>query len=144
MSSDKGANFTNKHAAGDQPDRIIADKIKIRAKDGCLPCAVAFDIAQEIGGSAAEVGKTLDLLNFRLVKCQLGLFGYGPGKKIVQPADSVAADLKTAIEAALVNGRLPCAGSWEIATRFKLRKMAVSNACEALGVKIKPCQLGAF
>ena len=144
MSLDKGANFTNKHAAGDQPDKTIADKIKMRAKDGCLPCAVAFDIAKEIGVSAAEVGKTLDLLNFRLVKCQLGLFGYGPGKKIVQPADSVAADLITAIEAALENDRLPCASSWEIATRFKLRKMAVSNACEALGIKIKPCQLGAF
>ncbi len=143
MSSDKGANFTDKHAAGDQPDKTIADKIKMRVKSGCLPCAVAFDIAKEIGVSAAEVGKTLDLLNFRLAKCQLGLFGYGPEKKIVQPAESVAPNLKTAIEAALKNNRLPCASSWEIAARFKLRKMAVSNVCEALGIKIKPCQLGA-
>ena len=144
MSSEKGANFTDKHTAGDQPDKTIADKIKSRAKSGSLPCAVAFDIAKEIGVSAAEVGKTLDLLNFRLVKCQLGLFGYGPEKKIVQPTDSVASDLKTAIKGALKNNRLPCASAWEIAARFKLRKMAVSNACEALGIKIKPCQLGAF
>jgi len=144
MSSDKGANFTEKHAAGEQPDKVIADKIKARAKSGCLPCAVAFDIAKEIGVPANKVGKTLDLLNFRLVKCQLGLFGYEPEKKIVQPAESVAPDLKTAIEEALKNDRLPCTSSWEIAAQFNLRKMAVSDACEALGIKIKPCQLGAF
>lgn len=144
MSSDKGVKFAEKHAAGDQPDKAIAVEIKKRTKSGSLPCAVAFDIAKEIGVSAAEVGKTLDLLNFRLAKCQLGLFGYGPEKKIVQPAESVASDLKTAIKGALKNDRLPCASSWEIAARFNLRKLAVSNACEALGIKIKPCQLGAF
>jgi hypothetical protein len=144
MSSYKGANFKEKHAATDQPDSAIADKIKTHAKSGSLSCAVAFDIANAIGVAAADVGKTLDLLNFRLVKCQLGLFGYEPEKKIVKPAVSVAADLQAAIEGALVNDRLPCNSCWEIAARFNLRKLAVSSACEALGIKIKPCQLGAF
>jgi hypothetical protein len=52
--------------------------------------------------------------------------------------------LAEAIEAALEQGRLPCRAAWALAERFKLRKMAVSGACEALGIKIKPCQLGAF
>jgi len=39
---------------------------------------------------------------------------------------------------------LSCAVSWEIADALQLTRMAVSEACEALKIKIKPCQLGAF
>ena len=78
MSSSQKSDFTAKHTAGDRPDKKIAEAIKKRSKDNELPCAVAFAIAKEIGVSAEDVGKTVDLLNFRLVKCQLGLFGYTP------------------------------------------------------------------
>ena len=83
-------------------------------------------------------------MNFRLVKCQLGLFGYTPEKKIVHAAKTVESALKEALQESLQDNRLPCASAWEIADRLQLRKMSVSNACEALGIKIKPCQLGAF
>ena len=53
-------------------------------------------------------------------------------------------EVAAAIRDALENDRLPCRAAWEIAERFGLRKMAVSGACEALGIKIKPCQMGAF
>jgi len=53
-------------------------------------------------------------------------------------------DVTAAIRAALVDRRLPCASAWDIAKTFGVRKMVVSAACEALGIKIKPCQLGAF
>ena len=83
-------------------------------------------------------------MNYRLVKCQLGLFGYTPEKKIVRAAKTVDADLKEALQESLVNNRLPCESAWDIAERFQLRKMALSSACETLGIKVKPCQLGAF
>jgi hypothetical protein len=44
----------------------------------------------------------------------------------------------------LVDGRLPCAEAWRIADERNLKKMDVSSAVEALEIKIKPCQLGAF
>lgn len=144
MSSSHESNFTAKHTAGDRPDKDIAEAIKKRSKDGELPCAVAFTIAKDIGASAENIGKTVDLLNLRLVKCQLGLFGYAPEKKIVQPAASPDPALTAAIREAIKENRLPCERAWEIADRFEVRKMAVSSACEALGIKIKPCQLGAF
>jgi hypothetical protein len=83
-------------------------------------------------------------LGIRLVKCQLGLFGYSPEKKIVQAAPAAEPAMETAIREKLENGRLTCRRAWEIAMAFQLPKMAVSAACEALQIKIKPCQLGAF
>ncbi len=52
--------------------------------------------------------------------------------------------LEGAIRAALQEGRLPCRSAWEIAERLRVPKMDVSSACEALGLKVRPCQLGAF
>jgi hypothetical protein len=83
-------------------------------------------------------------MNFKLTKCQLGLFGYQPDKKIVKPQDSINSEMKDAISAGLVHGRLSCQRAWDIASRLHVRKMTVSSACEAMGIKIKDCQLGAF
>jgi len=47
-------------------------------------------------------------------------------------------------DGAMVDERLPCAAAWDIAAQAGISKMALSAACEALGIKIKPCQLGAF
>jgi hypothetical protein len=72
------------------------------------------------------------------------LFGYGPRKSIVKPAASVNPAFERTIREALVNDRLPCKRAWEIAERLGIRKMKVSAACDAMGIKIRPCQLGAF
>jgi PIN domain nuclease of toxin-antitoxin system len=72
------------------------------------------------------------------------LFGYPSKKKIVKSQDPVAEDLKNAISNALDQGKLSCKSAWEIASRFKIHKMKISGACEAMGVKIAECQLGAF
>ncbi len=126
------------------PDAEIQSKIMQRAKEGELACAVAFDAAAKLGISPAEVGQYTDRAKLRLVKCQLGLFGYQPEKRIVKPVDSVSPELETAIRNELVNDRLPCKSAWALAKKFGVRKMAISGACETLGIKIKPCQLGAF
>ena len=144
MSKGKDAGFNTKHRSGSQPDAVIEKALRDRCRNKELACAVAFDIAKELKVSPEDVGKTADLINYRLVKCQLGLFGYTPEKKIVRAAETVDGKLKRAIQDSLENDRLPCAAAWNIADRLQLRKMAVSNACEKLGIKIKPCQLGAF
>ena len=127
-----------------QPDPLIANEIHKRVKAGPLPCAVAFDIATTLGGAPSRVGKTADSMNVSLSKCQLGLFGYTPNKKIVESRTPEQPAVTDAIGGALVDDRLPCAKAWEIATGCGIAKLAVANACEAMGVKIKPCQLGAF
>jgi hypothetical protein len=144
MTPDKEQKFSHKHGANAQADPIATDKIKKKAKNGEVACAVAFQIAQELKLSPAEIGKAIDLLEFRISKCQLGLFGYSPDKKKVKPRAPENQQMEDAIREALVDRKLACHHAWSIASRFKVPKMTVSAACEALEIKIKPCQLGAF
>jgi hypothetical protein len=144
MSKDKGHKFSDKHKAAEKPNTEIKNQIEKRSKNNEIPCAVAFEVVEDLGVLPAEVGKTIDLMNYKLVKCQLGLFGYKPEKKIVIPQDTPNHDLKNAIQKALANEGLPCITAWEIAARFHVSKMTVSGIAEAMGIKIKPCQLGAF
>ncbi len=144
MSQEQGNNFAKKHKGSIKLDPSIKEAVLKHSKEENLPCAVAFEIAKEMGVEAAKVGKTVDLLNIRLSKCQLGLFGYMPEKKIIKPQDTENQDLKDAMMNAVVDGKLPCKDAWDIASGFKIRKMTVSGVAEAMGIKIKPCQLGAF
>ena len=144
MTQDNGQKFSEKHGPEASIDNLIKEKIQENAKGGQLPCAVAFKIADGINRTPAEIGKTTDLMNFRIVKCQLGLFGYTPDKKIVKPKSPDDTALADAIRAALTDEKLSCREVWKIADKFQVPKMKVSAACEALNIKIKPCQLGAF
>ena len=144
MKLQKGESYSKKHGPDAAPDLSIKNEILKRAKGDEVPCATAFDIAKALRISPKEVGRTADLMNFKLTKCQLGLFGYQPQKKIVKPQDSIQENLKNAISQSLSQGKLSCKHAWEIASRFNIRKMAVSSACETMGIKIKDCQLGAF
>ncbi len=140
---DKG-HFGAKHGAHQSLDGTIASALKDKASGGTIPCAAATAVGERLGASPAEVGRHLDLLEIQLVQCQLGLFGYGEGQKAVAPAASVAPKLAGLLREGLVNGRLPCAEAWRIAEVFGVPRLHVAQACEALGIKIKPCQLGAF
>jgi hypothetical protein len=144
MARQKGKSFVEKHGPDAKPDNLIKNEILKRTHKNEIPCAVAFEIAETLQVPAHAVGMTVDLMNYKLVKCQLGLFGYQPEKKIVKSQDPVAEDLKNAIYDALDQGKLSCKKAWEIALRFKIHKMKVSGACESMGIKVKPCQLGAF
>jgi hypothetical protein len=140
---DKGR-FAKKHGPDRQPISEVTEAVKKRAQDGEISCAAAFEIAEDRKVSPAEVGLAIDWLELSIVKCQLGLFGYGPRRRIVEPAANVPPKLKGVIRQALVQERLPCAASWKVAADLGLPKMGVSSACERLGVKISACQLGAF
>ncbi len=137
-------NPINSNRPGATVDPVLRDGLLKRAADRKLPCAIAFDVAELLGVSPDEVGRAADLLELRLVKCQLGLFGYRPKKSIVKPAASVSPELEKAILAGLIDDRLPCKTTWKIAKRLGIQKMKVSAACDAMGIKIRPCQLGAF
>ena len=144
MNATRDKGFAEKHNPSETPDAAIHKALISNMKNDELPCALAFKAAEELGAAPGDVGRTMDLANIRLNKCQLGLFGYAPEKKIVSARMPDNPDVTAAIRAVLVNRRLPCASAWDIAKTFGVRKMVVSAACEALGIKIKPCQLGAF
>lgn len=54
-------------------EEIIA-KLKEAAKDGKIPCAMAFKIAKECNVSTREIGNLLNQLKIKISNCQLGCF----------------------------------------------------------------------
>ncbi len=145
MTHESEGRYREKHSSNIQPDSALAKLVRKKAENGRLACASAFTITKETGTPAAEIGRTADLLEIKINKCQLGLFGYtGKKRNIVKPAEEVSAELEQAIRDGVINGKLPCKNGWEIAERFGLSKMEITSACEMLNIRLSTCQLGTF
>jgi len=144
MTHEDAGHYAAKHAGGTKPAPGVAEAIRKKVRDGRITCAAAHKIATDLKMTPAEVGVTMDLMEICLNKCQMGLFGYTPDRRIVKPASDVSAKLETAIKKATVDGRIACLSCWEIAKDFKIAKIDVASACEALNIKVSSCQLGAF
>jgi hypothetical protein len=62
---------------GEVPEDIQAEVIealKKEATEGRIPCERAQQLAGELGVPLALVGRALDLLEIKIVECQLGCF----------------------------------------------------------------------
>ncbi len=140
---DKGKYF-KKHPQGAKVSEDLTQEILKQAKDNNISCNAAEKIAQKMNESLSEVGVGIDLANFNIVQCQLGLFGFDRKQKRVPAAATVAPALEAAIRTALVDNRLSCAAAWKIADKLGIKRVEVCAASENLKIKIKPCQLGAF
>ena len=140
---DKG-HYAKKHPPGKKVNPEIAEAVRAKTSENQISCTKAFSIVEDMGISPSEVGFTIDSLEISLTKCQMGLYGYGPGRKAITPMEDVNKSLAEAIKSNLEDGRLACKSAWEIAERFNIPKMEVSSACETLKIKIGSCQLGAF
>jgi hypothetical protein len=140
---DKGG-FAAKHPQGTVVSDELRQAVTKKSSDQSITCAKAHNIAQDLAVSPQEVGKAIDLLECHIRKCQLGLFGYSPEKKIARPAGDVPADFADIISPYLKNGRLACAKAWELAENRGVSRLKFCAFCEALNIKISPCQLGAF
>jgi hypothetical protein len=147
MTHEDAGKYALKHPPGTKPNERIAKAIREKAPGVELACAIGEKISKELKVDISAVGITADLLEMKIMKCQLGLFGWGkkPGHgKDVHAADSVSAEMKRALDEAAENGAVTCAAAWAIADRLGTERKAVSAACDALKLKIKKCQLGAF
>lgn len=143
MTSKDRGHYGAKHP-GASVGKEVAETLKKKKIDGAMTCPLAFQAAAELKMTPAEIGKALDLLEISISKCRLGLFGYSPVGRIVQAAEAVPEHLEAAIRKAMTDGRLPCAAAFQLAADFKLAKIRIASACEALKIKISACQLGAF
>ena len=144
MTHEMKGHYAKKHSPERSPRPEIAAALREVAQPEGVPCAVAHDIAARFEVPPLEIGFTLDTLEIPICNCQMGLFGYQPERRIVKPAENVSPELEAEIRSELQNGKLHCKEAWDIAKRLKIPRMAVSAACERLGVKIAGCQLGAF
>lgn len=127
-----------------QRDNAAAQVIEKKAESGCLNCADAHRAAKQLGLSPDQIGVQADLAELRISKCQMGLFGYHPGKKNLNPDIEISPAADRAIDEAQTDGRLSCAQCWELAAELGMSRLDMGSACEKKGIRVKPCQLGAF
>jgi hypothetical protein len=52
----------------------LEEAIQGKAKNGKLPCAMCFKIAEDFGISKREMGKILNEIKIKISQCQLGCF----------------------------------------------------------------------
>ena len=144
MTHEDAGHYAAKHTAGTRPVPGVEKAVRNKIKDGHITCAAMHKIALDLEVTPAEVGVAVDLMEARLSRCQLGLFGYAPDRRIVKPASEVSPELEEAIRKALVESRITCLSCWEIAKEFGIARMDVASACETLHIRVFSCQLGAF
>jgi nitrogen fixation protein len=144
MTHKNKGNFAAKHPKGTVVSDELRQAVIKKSRNRSITCAAAHDIARNFTVSPLKIGKAVDLLECRIRKCQLGLFGYYPEKKIVEPVVYVPSDLKNSIFTHLQTGRLSCAKAWELAEAMELSRLKFCAVCETLNIKISSCQLGAF
>ncbi len=140
---DKG-NFAAKHPKDAVVENDLRQAISEKSTDQSITCASAHAVSRNLNLTPKEVGRAIDIMEQHIKKCQLGLFGYFPEKKIVKAIPHVDPQLKSDIESRLKNGRLPCKDAWRIAEEKGLSRLEIGSVCESLSLKISPCQLGAF
>ncbi len=147
MKQNSTAHYALKHTQQTLSPKIVK-ALKEKAVSGRISCAAVHAIAASFQLSPSVVGIQADLLELRLTRCILGLFGYerekqGTRKNLDQNV-TISPQLETAIVQRAKDNRLSCRDCWDIAKNLNTRRLHVSSACEKMGVKIKPCQLGAF
>ncbi len=126
----------------------IKEMIAVHPEQGKLPCAVAHYIAAYLKCDPLKIGETATDVGSKLYQCQLGLFGYGrkgiSAYKITGRKVEVTPEVIDIIKLSVTDGKISCARLWEIADSNGITRAEVGNAADSMGIKISPCQLGAF
>lgn len=139
------AEIRAQYPANEAADQAIAAKLEVASNaDKRIACRAVHDIANEIKCSPSKVGQTADLIEVRINRCQLGLFGRKDSNIQLLSKGDISQEISTVIEAAVSNGKIACLVCWQIADKLNLSRLEMGAVCDALEVKVSPCQLGAF
>ena len=129
MTHEDTGKYALKHPPGTRPNEQIAKAIREKSPGGELACGIGEKISKELKVDISDVGITADLLEMKIKKCQLGLFGWGKKPshgKDIHAAVSVSVEMKSALEEVAENGVVTCAALWVIADRLGAERKAVS------------------
>jgi hypothetical protein len=147
MTHEDAGRYAAKHPPGTTLNEQIAKAIRAKSPRGTLACGAGEKISKDLNVKTSEVGITADLLEIKINKCQLGLFGWGEKPnhgKDIQAADSVSVEIKSALDKAAENGSVTCSALWRVAEKLGAKRKVVAAACDTLKLKIRECQLGVF
>jgi hypothetical protein len=144
MSRRHPGRYSAKHPADISIDPAVEAAVSANLTHGEIACVSAFDIADRLSVTPMDIGIAIDLHEGRIVGCQLGLFGYGQHKKILDAPKKVDPAVIAAIRSASTQERLSCRTAWQLADTHAMARLEIARICESVGIRINKCQLGAF
>jgi len=144
MTHEDAGHYAAKHPENTKLNPKIEAAVKRKSDNGVITCAAAHTVADELNMPPAQVGVAIDLMEYRIAKCQMGMYGYDTGKPITVPEKDRSPELEEALLEAAPDKRITCKACWELAEKMGVGKLKLARTCEVLKIKIRPCQLGAF
>ncbi len=121
----------------------LEEAVKGVVRDGYVACPSAWKVAKDANVSRLDVGVMIDKFGIRVTECQLGCF------KVEKTAGSAPAaepdpEVLRRVGALKERGELTCANVFALALELKVKPLAVAEAANVQGYKIRQCQLGCF
>jgi len=123
---------------------LVEATVKAALRDGYLPCPVGWGIAKKMAVPRIAIGAIMDRLGVRVANCQLGFFTVDKTPGLDSNTGEPVPEIDSALRDLDAAHNLTCSTAFELAHRLKARPMTVSARANALGLKIRLCQLGCF
>ncbi|MBN2704846.1 MAG: hypothetical protein JXR89_00225 [Deltaproteobacteria bacterium] len=142
MTHHDAGHYAAKHGDDRELPESLREALRESTKNNRLSCAQAHRLAEIHHLSPAAIGRAADLLEIRLTGCQLGLFGHK--EKNTPPTGEPSPELTRLLQTESRDHRLSCLQAWKLAVDNGYARIDIGRACNALNLKITPCQLGAF
>jgi len=118
--------------------------VKASLKDGYLSCPVAWGIARKSNVPKIVVGEIADRLGIRITNCQLGCFKIEKTPYDNSSYSNIDGEICNILKELHETEQLTCAKAFELARQFDLKPMVIANEVNAMGLRIRGCQLGCF
>ena len=118
--------------------------VKASLKDGYLSCPIAWGIAKKSNIPKIVVGDVADSMGIRITNCQLGCFKIEKTPYDKSFYSDIDGEICNILKELHETGQLTCAKAFELARQFNLKPMVIANNVNAMGLKIRGCQLGCF
>ena len=104
----------------------------------------AVKVASDLGVSRLDVGAMIDRLGIRVTECRLGCFAVSKTSHLGSASGPVGEELARRVETLAEKGELTCANVFAIARELNVKPLAVADAANVQGYKVRQCQLGCF
>ena len=134
------------NAAGLSPGQLatLENRVRDSLTNDCLPCAIAFKIAEDMGVPVVAVGQLADKIGRRITGCQIGCFKVEKTPRDDVRPEDIDEGVLNEVVALDSRGELSCAAVFDLAARYGLKPLAVADAANLRHLKVRNCQLGCF
>jgi hypothetical protein len=122
----------------------LEDTVKASLKDGYLPCASAFKIAQEAQIPKVAIGGMTDKLGVRVTNCQIGFFKVDKTPRGGSAHKDLDDIIISKLNALKETNELTCTNVFDLAEQLKITPMVIADAANLRDLRIHKCQLGCF